>query len=45
MQNKKMSEFLQFAYKSNRVRELSEAFQEFESMEEVHQGNTEMFFR
>ncbi len=43
MPNKKMSEFLQFAYKNNRVRDFSEAFQEFDPEEEYHQGNTEVF--
>lgn len=45
MPNKKMSEFLQFAYKNNRVRDLSEAFQEFAPEEEYHQGNTEVFLK
>lgn len=34
-----MSEFLKFAYKNNKIIELSEAFQEFDPKEESHQGN------
>ena len=45
MENKKMSQFLQIAYKNNRVKELSEAFQEYNPKEEVHQGNTEVFLK
>lgn len=45
MKNQEMSEFLQFAYKNNKIRELSEAFQEFDPKEEYHQGNAEVFLK
>ena len=37
----KLSDFLKFAYKHNKVRDISEAFEEYPVEEEWHKGKTE----
>ena len=39
--NKKYSEFMEFAYKTGRVRDVNEAFEEFPVEEEWHKGKIE----
>ena len=39
--DEELSEFLKFAYKHNRVRDISEAFDEYPVEEEWHKGKTE----
>lgn len=39
--NKKYSEFIELAYKTGRVRDVNEAFEEFPVEEEWHKGKIE----
>lgn len=43
--NKKISDFLQIAYKYNKVKELKDAFEEYPVEEEWHKGKIENVLR